>query len=120
MMAVFSATYVMIISLMAANTGGHTKKAVTSGLVWASYCAANGIAPVTVLIKEESAHYPTAFIIILVFMSLAFVLFGAFRFYISHLNKKRDAIKLVNPEEAAMTGFMDMTDMKNENFRYVS
>jgi hypothetical protein len=118
MMAVFSTTYVMILALMAANTAGHTKKAITAGLVWASYCVSNGIAPITVLTEEEKVHYRTAFIIILVMMSLTFGLLFGFRFYVLHLNRKRDAIKVVSREEAAMTAFMDMTDLKNENFRY--
>jgi hypothetical protein len=118
MMTVFSTTYVMVLALMAANTAGHTKKAITAGLVWASYCISNGIAPVTVLTQEEKDHYPTAFIMILVFMSLSFIVLVAFRWYLLRLNKKRDAIKVVSREEAAITAFMDMTDLKNENFRY--
>ncbi|KAG4432797.1 hypothetical protein IFR05_011733 [Cadophora sp. M221] len=118
MMAVFSTTYVMILALMAANTAGHTKKAITAGLVWASYCISNGIAPVTVLTQEEKQHYPTAFIIILVFMSLTFLLLLTFMFYLRALNKKRDAKGVASRDAAAMTGFNDTTDLKNENFRF--
>ncbi|OBT61008.1 hypothetical protein VE03_09732 [Pseudogymnoascus sp. 23342-1-I1] len=119
-MAVFATTYVMIISLMAANTAGHTKKAITAGLVWASYCASNGIAPTTVLFKEEKEHYPTAFIIILVMMSLTFILLLLFKFYLQFLNRKRDATGTVNRDEAALTAFLDMTDLQNRNFRYLA
>lgn len=118
MMTVFSTTYVMVLALMAANTAGHTKKAITAGLVWASYCVSNGIAPITVLTQEEKAHYPTAFIIIICMMSVVFVMLGCFRWYVLGLNRKRDAIKLVSREEAAMTAFLDMTDLKNENYRF--
>ena len=58
--SVFSTTLVMVLTLMAANTAGHTKKAITSGLVWASYCASNGIAPLTVRTQEQKEHFPTA------------------------------------------------------------
>lgn len=108
----------MILTLMAANTAGHTKKAVTAGVVWASYCIANGIAPLTVRTEEEAGHYPSAFITILVMMSLVFVLLALFRAYIFHLNKKRDETGTVDRNEAAMTGFLDMTDRANPNFRY--
>ncbi|KAL2074284.1 hypothetical protein VTL71DRAFT_8062 [Oculimacula yallundae] len=118
MMAVFSTTYVMILALMAANTAGHTKKAFTAGLVWASYCISNGIAPVTVLTQEEKQHYPTAFIIILVFMSLTFLLLVGFKFYLEGLNRKRDANGTASRDAAAMTGFNDTTDGKNGNFRF--
>jgi prolipoprotein diacylglyceryltransferase len=116
--SVFSSTLVMILALMAANTAGHTKKAATSGLVWASYCASNGIAPLTVKTQEETNHYPTAWIIILSMTSLTFILLGLFRIYLLNLNKKRDEARLVDRTEAATTAFMDMTDGENENFRY--
>lgn len=118
MMSTFSTTYVMLLAVMTANTAGHTKKAVTAGLVWASYCISNGIAPVTVLTQEEKDHYPTAFILIISFMSTCVVLLIALRFYLMSMNKKRDAVRLVSREESARTAFLDMTDKKNENFRY--
>jgi len=118
MMSTFSTTYVMLLAVMTANTAGHTKKAITAGLVWASYCISNGIAPITVLTQEEKQHYPTAFIIIISFMSTCIALLIALRFYLMSMNKKRDAIRLVSREESARTAFLDMTDKKNENFRY--
>ncbi|KAJ6441352.1 MFS general substrate transporter [Purpureocillium lavendulum] len=116
--SIFSTTLVMILTLMAANTAGHTKKAVTSGLVWASYCASNGIAPMTVRTQEQESHYPTAWKIILSMMSLVFVLLAVLRFYLIRLNKKKDSAGLVDSAEAARTAFMDMTDRANANFRY--
>ncbi len=116
--SIFATTLVMILTLMAANTAGHTKKAVTSGLVWASYCVSNGIAPLTVRTQEKDDHYPTAWKIILSMMSLTFVLLAILRSYLFYLNKKKDEVKLVSMEEAAQTAFLDMTDRANENFRY--
>lgn len=116
--SVFSATFVMILTLMAANTAGHTKKAVTAGIVWASYCASNGIAPLTVKTQEVDDHYPTAFITILIMMSFVFVLLGGFRWYVLYVNKKRDEVRTVDRTEAAKTAFLDMTDRANPNFRY--
>lgn len=118
LIAIFATTVVMILTLMAANTAGHTKKAITSGLVWASYCASNGIAPLTVRTQEKNEHYPTAWKIILCMMSLTFLLLGVFRIYVLHLNRKRDHVKFVDRDEAARTAFMDLTDRMNENFRY--
>ena len=118
MLSTFSTTYVMILSLMSANTAGHTKKAVTAGLVWVSYSISNGIAPISVLTQEKDAHYPTAFKLIIAFMSSTFVLLVLLRLYLMRQNKKRDAVKLVSREESARTAFLDMTDMKNQNFRY--
>jgi hypothetical protein len=108
----------MVLTLMAANTAGHTKKAITSGLVWATYCASNGVAPLLVFGEEKDAHYPTTFKIIISMMSLTFAMLVVFRSYVINLNKKRDAVKVVNKEEADQTGFVDLTDGMNENFRY--
>lgn len=118
LLSIFATPLVMILTLMAANTAGHTKKAVTSGLVWASFCISNGIAPLTVRTQEQDQHYPTAWKIIISMMSLTFILLGVFRTYVLRLNKKRDEIKVVNRDEAARTAFMDITDLANENFRY--
>lgn len=39
-------------------------------------------------------------------------------FYLRALNKKRDANGVASRDAAAMTGFNDTTDLKNENFRF--
>ena len=114
----FPAIYVMVLSLMTANTSGHTKKAMTSGLVWAAYCTSNGVAPLTVLTQEQVAHYPTCFKIILSALGLTFVLLGSFRFYLLSKNKKRDAKEPFDEARALATGFYDLTDGENPYFRY--
>ncbi len=118
LLSVFSTTLVMVLTLMASNTAGYTKKAVTSGLVWAAFCASNGVAPLLVFGPEVGAHYPTTFKIIISMMSMTFVLLGLFRFHVLRINKQRDEIKMVEKTEADRTGFMDMTDRANPNFRY--
>ena len=114
----FSATQAMILSLVGANTAGHTKKAVTAGLVWGSYSTSNGIAPLLVKTTEKQRHYPSAFIPIMAMMTLTFVLLGIYRIYMLHLNRKKDRVMLVDMNAAARTGFLDITDTQNENFRY--
>ena len=118
MLPVFAGTQVMILSLVAANTAGHTKKAVTSGLVWASYSTSNGVAPLLIKTQETASHYPSAFIPIIAMMSLVFILLGMYRVYIFSLNEKRDSVRLVDRDEAVRTGFLDITDRENDNFRY--
>ena len=118
LLSIFSTTLVMVLTLMAANTAGHTKKATTAGLVWPTYCASNGVAPLLVFGPQEKAHYVTTFEIIIAMMSLTFIMLGIFRFYALRLNKKRDMVRKVEKDEADRTAFMDMTDMQNGNFRY--
>ncbi len=116
--SIFSTTLVMILTLMAANTAGYTKKALTSGLVWAAYCASNGVAPLLVFGREVGDHYPTTFKILISMTSFAFVLLGLFRVYVLRINKQRDEVKKVEKLDADRTAFMDMTDRENPNFRY--
>ena len=118
LIAVFSTTLVMTLTLMSANTAGHTKKVTTAGLVWAATCLANAVSPLTVLTEEEAQHYPTAWKIIISMMSLAFVLFAVQRYYVLQMNDKRNQVSAVSRELAAQTAFMDLTDRENDNFRY--
>ena len=104
MITVFSATFVMILSLVAANTAGHTKKAVTAGAVWVAYSASNGVAPLLVRTQEEAKHYPTAFIVIISMISFTFVLLLLYRNYVFYLNRRKDNVRLVDKDAAAMTG----------------
>ena len=116
--AVFGTVVVMTLTIMSANTAGHTKKSLTAGLVWAASCVANGIAPLTVLTQEQEDHYPTAWKIIIAMMTVSFVALGGLRFYLLRMNKKRDEVMPVSREEAAHTAFLDLTDRQNHNFRY--
>ena len=118
LISIFSSTLVMTLTLVAANTAGHTKKAVTSGLVWATFCVSNGVAPLLVFATEENTHYPTTFKIIISMMALSFVTLGLFRCYLIRENGKRDQTTPVQKEDADKTAFMDLTDCVNTNFRY--
>jgi MFS family permease len=114
----FSIIYVMILSIVSANTAGHTKKAFTAGLVWAAYCAGNGIAPLLVKTTEKAEHYPTLFKALVAFISGTFVFTLVLRFLLIGKNKSRDQQGLVVEDDAASTGFEDLTDGENPNFRY--
>lgn len=114
----FVTPYVMILSLMSANTGGHTKKAVTAAMVWGAYCASNGVAPLLVRTTEAAKHYPSLFIPLMALLSLCAVVLLGLQFYLRNCNKKRDAVSAINEIAAAQTAFADLTDKENPNFRY--
>jgi hypothetical protein len=50
-----------MLALSAANTDGHTKKAFTSGLIWAAWGISNGVAPLWIKTLEAVHHYPSLF-----------------------------------------------------------
>lgn len=118
LLAFFACSYVMTLSLMAANTAGHTKKAVTAGLIWATYCISNGVAPLLVKTSQAATHYPTLFEPLLAFLGLNIMLGIITRVYLQSLNKKRDTVAPVEENDAARTAFEDLTDHENPNFRY--
>jgi hypothetical protein len=116
--ATFTAAQIMILVIINANTAGHTKKAVTNGIVWATYAIANAIDPPLVITTEVNQHYPTALITVLSIMAFVFITLGLFSFYLSYMNKKKDGVSLLQDHDAVTTGFLDLTDRKNPNFRY--
>lgn len=114
----YPAAHVMILSLISANTAGHTKKAVTAGLLWIAYCASNGVAPLTVRTTEIESHYPTAFKIIITTTSVSIMLITTLYFYLRFENRRRDARTPVEEDPMAETAFLDLTDRQNPYFRY--
>uniref|UniRef100_A0A8H7K4A7 Major facilitator superfamily (MFS) profile domain-containing protein n=1 Tax=Bionectria ochroleuca TaxID=29856 RepID=A0A8H7K4A7_BIOOC len=117
----FATPYVMILSLVTANTAGQTKKVVVTGMVWFAYCVSNGVAPLLVRSTEQAQHYPSLFIPILSLLSAGLLVLIALRWYLSACNKSREADALSNggstqsPDETAS---LDLTDKENPNFRY--
>ncbi|PVH87114.1 MFS general substrate transporter [Cadophora sp. DSE1049] len=114
----FAAGYVMILALMSANTAGHTKKAFTAGLMWATYCISNGVAPLLVKTTEVAEHYPALFKPLIALLVANVVAAVGLRFYLENENKKGDRHSSVSGESTAETAFKDLTDRVNPNFRY--
>lgn len=114
----FALAYVMLLSLMSANTAGHTKKSMTSGLVWASTVVSNAVGPLLVKTTEKAEHYPSLVKPLLAVLALSVALTVSLRFHMSMQNKARDAHGLVTEESLSQTAFADMTDRENPNFRY--
>lgn len=114
----FVVPYVLLLAVMTANTGGYTKRAINSALMWGSYCVTNGVAPLIVKAPEAHDHYPTLMISLMVLLSLAALMFVGLRFYLQRCNNKRDQVAPLTEEETSRTAFGDLTDGENPNFRY--
>jgi hypothetical protein len=114
----FALAYVMLLSLMTANTAGHTKKALTSGLVWASTVVSNAVGPLLVKTEEKAEHYPSLVKPLLAVLALSVAMIVVLRLYMSMQNKTRDAKGIVTEDALSQTAFADMTDKENTNFRY--
>lgn len=114
----FTVPYIMVLALMTANTGGHTKRVVTTALVWGAYCVSNGVAPLLVRTTETAEHYPTLFQPLIALSAASVVLTFGLRWHLQRCNRKRDQLGAVDEDSAARTAFADLTDKENPNFRY--
>lgn len=114
----FTVPYIMVLALMTANTGGHTKKAVTTALVWGAYCVSNGVSPLLVRTTEVTEHYPSLFIPLIALVSFCVAAIITLQCYLKRCNAKRDAIASVDEQAANCMAFADLTDKENPSFRY--
>ncbi|KAL7927975.1 major facilitator superfamily domain-containing protein [Trichoderma austrokoningii] len=111
-------SYIMVLSLVASNFAGMSRKTTVSAGIFLAYSAGNLVAP-NLFIDKEAPLYPTgfrgmiaSFVTIIV---LAFVLMG----YLIVQNKKRDKMYgKVDPNAVQEDDFMDLTDKELHYFRY--
>ncbi|VUC33650.1 unnamed protein product [Clonostachys rosea] len=118
---VFDTPYVMVLSLVTANTAGQTKKAVVTGLVWFAYWVSNGVAPLLVRSTEQSQHYPSLFIPIVSLLSVGLLVLVASGWYLGACNKTREGDNFPNrryPQSFNKTASLDFIDQETPNFRY--
>ncbi|KAJ5477111.1 hypothetical protein N7539_007255 [Penicillium diatomitis] len=134
----------LIYSWSAANTGGETKKKVTTGILIVGQCVGNVIGP-TLYTTEEAPLYRRGLISSLALFIALFCLIWLNMGYLLILNRKhehrrvaagKDAkvvdhsmnkVTTANPDKADVpvehvtqdNAFMDLTDWKNEDFVYV-
>lgn len=107
------------ISLPQANTAGQTKKSVAFSLVTIGYAAGNLIGPQT-FISSQAPKYTGGVIAMLVSYCASILLLLLYFVVVSAENKRRDK-KYGKPEglHNVAEGFADITDKKQENFRYI-
>ncbi|KAH9223914.1 major facilitator superfamily domain-containing protein [Leptodontidium sp. 2 PMI_412] len=122
----FSANFPMSLTMVAANTGGFTKKTTVSSMVFVAYTVGNIIGP-QLFFEHEAPGYDSGFVSMLVcFSAGVFFCFGL-RFYLIWENKRRDAmgdapvltIDGVEVEGTAALNLLDKTDRELLQFRYL-
>ncbi|KND90052.1 putative transporter [Tolypocladium ophioglossoides CBS 100239] len=119
-MFVNTVTYGMVMSLVASNIGGFTKKATCSVMVFVGYGIGQIIAP-QFFLAQESPSYPTGFRAFYVSTGLMIAILVVLYIYLRRENHRRDKSgATVNLEQVAdSTAFLDLTDREQEAFRYV-
>ncbi|ROW00904.1 hypothetical protein VPNG_08256 [Cytospora leucostoma] len=115
----YNAAFVLVLSLVTANTAGHTKKVITNAVIFLGYCIGN-IAGPFFFETDQQPEYPLG-MWSMIFCHLAEpAIVIVFRVILSLENKRRDR-KSSSTAELGLddTAFNDMTDWENPNFRYV-
>lgn len=102
----------IVLALVAANIGGHTKKTTVSSIVFVAYCTGSTMSP---LIMKSQDNYKSGFLGILVCQSYTVVVAQVIYFVYYRRNKSRDT--QWGPQNSGQD-FTDETDFDNTNFRY--
>ncbi|KAL8724437.1 MAG: hypothetical protein Q9166_007959 [cf. Caloplaca sp. 2 TL-2023] len=110
--------FVALLSLIATNVAGYTKKTTVAAIYLISYCAGNIIGPQTFRPKDEPRYVPAEITIICCWGAcLCDVLF--IYWYCKHQNKKRAAFR-AQPDYTKLENqeWLDLTDRENPEFVY--
>lgn len=114
-----SALIAQVYSWNAANTAGYTKRNARNAMTLMAFCIGNLIGP-QLFQSYDAPGYVPAKIVLLVFLSLAFILSVLLRFVIRKENKRRDKLTegYAETEKNKDVLLLDLTDRENVNFRY--
>jgi hypothetical protein len=107
----------IIYSWVAANFAGHTKKVTMNALLLMSFCLGNIIGPLTFTGDSAPMYIPAKIAIMatgVVAIGATVALWWKYR----HENDRRD-VKFGSDAHVEDSEFMDMTDVKNKEFRYM-
>ncbi|KAJ5518749.1 Major facilitator superfamily domain general substrate transporter [Penicillium expansum] len=124
----FAASFPLLLSLLASNVTGFTKKTTVQAHFFIFYCAGN-IAGPQLFIEREAPHYLTAYNGCLGSLAVAIGLAVILRFYLDWENKRRDKEQgvYIDPEaidifehdlDDMMLARVIQTDWENRSFRY--
>ena len=114
-----AAPFVALLSLVATNVAGYTKKTTVAAIYLMGYCIGNIIGPQTFQAKDAPDYTP-AKVTILVCWCLCQVDLLFIMWYCWSQNKKKQAVR-ERPEYMVLQNqeFLDLTDSENPEFKYV-
>ncbi|KAF5869123.1 putative vitamin h protein [Botrytis fragariae] len=128
MMILFSSAFPLLLSLMASNTAGFTKKTTVNAIFFIGYCAGNIGGP-QLFKSAEAPNYHTAYNGMIACLAISIVLSIILRQYMDRENKRRDREQgvYIDPEPKHVEDIDDvdltvervvLTDWENKGFRY--
>ncbi|KAJ5296942.1 uncharacterized protein N7443_007835 [Penicillium atrosanguineum] len=111
--------YIVALSIVGANTAGHTKKVTVNAMMFISYCISNIISP-QFFKSDQAPLYPLGTGAILGSYVLSLLTIVAYMLVCWLENRRRDARETAVRETVHRdTDFKDLTDKQNSHFRYV-
>ncbi|KAF9890765.1 hypothetical protein FE257_005634 [Aspergillus nanangensis] len=118
----------VMVSLVASNIAGFTKKSTTVAMFFVTYCVGNLVGP-QFFREDEAPNYKTAYTTILICFAITIVMALGFRVYLQLENRRRDREQgvRIDAEESRPVHVdadedldqVDETDKQNRSFRYV-
>lgn len=107
-----------MLSLIASNVAGYTKKTTVSAIFFLGYCTGNIIGPQTFR-AQDGPHYVSAEITIIVLLAACIIDMFLIYLYLSWHNKKKEGKRnQSNYEKISGIEFWDLTDKENPEFVY--
>lgn len=110
-------TFICILSSIASNVAGHTKKVTVNAIFLIGYCVGNLIGPQTFIDKQAPA-YSGAKVGMIVGAVVSLVTIIVIWIELIFANRKKEAHR-AEYEEYGHTEFADLTDRENPLFRYI-
>lgn len=117
---IYPVGFICILSSVASNTAGHTKKVTVNATLLIGYCVGNLIGPQTFRASDAPSYTPAKVSMVVLFF-IAIGLNGVLMWVNYRENKKRDEEGLfATPEQIEKIQMEDLTDKQNRFFRYAS
>ena len=136
----YNASFVLLLSVLSANTAGHTKKILTNATLFVGLCVGNISGPFFYKSSQAPKYQLGIWSMIVSHLAEA-VLIIILRFLLKRENEKRDLQQGIDVTSGVREGrgdefadadeeerrrrdlddtaFADMTDRENQNFRYI-
>lgn len=109
--------YICILSCVASNSAGHSKKVFMSAVSMIGYCVGNLVGPQT-FSASQAPHYHGAKTAIVACYCIAFFILAAIYIINVRENRRRDMLNEKLPANIVNAEFTDLTDYENPEFRY--
>ncbi|KAG5358608.1 putative transporter [Yarrowia sp. B02] len=118
LLILYGVGFICMLSSVASNTAGHTKKVTVNAVLLIGYCVGNIIGPQTFRSSDAPVYLPAKVSMVVLFC-LAMALNAALLWLNIWENRRRDKKgPQATPEELERVQLLDLTDKQNVYFRY--